>query len=226
MKKFAILFDMDGVIVDTNPAHKIAILQFCATYNKKLSDEELSKYIWGRTNKEWIRHLFGEAISDAQLKAYADEKESLFRKIYEPDVRLLSGLKEFLDLLERNNIPKAVGTSAPPENVDFIFRHTGLKKYFDTVLDERSVTIGKPNPEIYLKAASALNIDPADCMVIEDSLSGIQAGKRAGCKVIGITTTHSDAELSQAGADLTAPDFTTLSLNDLTTLFKSSMYGT
>ncbi len=224
MKKFAVLFDMDGVIVDTNPAHKIAILQFCKKYNKNLSDEELTKYIWGRTNKEWIRHLFGESISDAQLKAYADEKESLFRKIYEPDIRLLKGLGVFLELLEKNNIPKAVGTSAPPENVDFVFRHTGISRYFDVVLDERAVTTGKPNPEIYLKAANALNVDPADCIVIEDSLSGIEAGKRAGSKVIGITTTHSDAELSMA--DLTAPDFTTLTLNDLTTLFTSSKYGT
>jgi beta-phosphoglucomutase len=223
MKKLAVLFDMDGVIVDTNPAHKIAILQFCSKYDKQLSDEELAKYIWGRTNKEWIRHLFGD-ISDAQLKAYADEKELLFRKIYEPDIKLLKGLKAFLDMLRRNNIPMAVGTSAPRENVDFVFKHTGIKKYFDVVLDESAVTIGKPNPEIYLKAAKALNFDPADCIVIEDSLSGIEAGKRAGCKVIGITTTHSDAELSHA--DLTAADFSELPLNNLTVLFKSSKHGT
>jgi HAD superfamily hydrolase (TIGR01509 family) len=198
MKKFAVLFDMDGVIVDTNPAHKIAILQFCDKYNKQLSDEE--------------------------LKAYADEKELLFRKIYEPDIKLLKGLKAFLDMLRRNNIPMAIGTSAPPENVDFVFTHTDIKKYFDVVLDERAVTIGKPNPEIYLKAANALKFDPADCIVIEDSLSGVEAGKRAGSKVIGITTTHTDAELSQA--DLTAADFSTLPLNDLTSLFKSSKYGT
>jgi HAD superfamily hydrolase (TIGR01509 family) len=224
MKKFAVLFDMDGVIVDTNPAHKKAIFQFCDKYNKQLSDEELTKYIWGRTNKEWIRHLFGKDISDPQLKAYADEKELLFRTIYEPNIKLLKGLKAFLDMLKRNNIPMAVGTSAPPENVDFVFKHTGIKKYFDVVLDERAVTIGKPNPEIYLKAAKALNFDPADCIVIEDSLSGIESGKRAGSKVIGITTTHSDAELSHA--DLTAADFSALSTNDLTTLFKSTKYGT
>jgi beta-phosphoglucomutase len=224
MKKFALLFDMDGVIVDTNPAHKKAILQFCDTYNKRLSDDEMKKYIWGRTNKEWLRHLFGEDLSDAQLKGYADEKEQLFRDIYEPDVKLLNGLNSFLDMLEQYNIPKAIGTSAPRANVDFIFTHTGIEKYFDTVLDESFVTIGKPNPEIYLKAAKALSFDATDCIVIEDSLAGIEAGKRAGCKVIGITTTHSDVELSQS--DLTAADFTTLSIDDLITLFKSSKYGT
>lgn len=224
MKKFGILFDMDGVIIDSNPAHKKAIVQFCEKYHKRLSDEEMKQYIWGRTNKEWIRHLFGEDLPDAQLRIYADEKELLFRTIYEPDVRLLNGLHDFLELLKTNNIAMAIGTSAPRANVDFVFEHTGIANYFDAVLDESYVTIGKPNPEIYIKAARALNFDPADCIVIEDSLSGVEAGKRAGCKVIGITTTHSDAELAQA--DVTTADFTSLTLDDLSNLFKSMNYGT
>lgn len=225
MKKFALLFDMDGVIVDTNPAHKIAILQFCETHNKRLTDEEMAKYIWGRTNKEWIRHLFGETISDEQLKVYADEKESLFMKIYEPDAKLLNGLQAFLGTLKQNDIPMAVGTSAPRPNVDFIFKHTGIEKFFDAVLDESFVSIGKPNPEIYIKCAKALHFDPADCIVFEDSFAGVKAGKAAGSKVIGITTTHTDQELIQVGADLTVPDFTSLSVNDLSTLFTVSNHG-
>lgn len=225
MKKFAVLFDMDGVIVDTNPAHKTAILRFCDKYHKRLSAEELTTYIWGRTNKEWLRYLFGETLSDAQLKAYADEKELLFRTIYEPEIKLLNGLEAFLDILDTHNIPKAIGTSAPRANVDFIFKHTGIEKYFDVILDERDVTIGKPNPEIYCKAAKALNFDPVDCLVIEDSFAGVEAGKRAGCKVIGITTTHSDEELSHQGADRTVADFSTLSLTDITNLFTTT-YGT
>lgn len=224
MKKFAVLFDMDGVIIDSNPAHKKAIVQFCNKYDKHLSDDEMKRYIWGRTNKEWIRHLFGEDLPDADLRVYADEKELLFRKIYEPDIKLLKGLDKFLELLKSSNVPMAIGTSAPRANVDFVFKHTGIERYFDAVLDERAVTIGKPDPEIYLKAAKALNFDPSDCIVIEDSLSGVEAGKRAGCKVIGITTTHSDAELSKS--DLTAADFTNLTLNDLSNVFKPMKYGT
>ena len=226
MKKFSVLFDMDGVIVDTNPSHKKAIHQFCNTHNKHLSDDEMKKYIWGRTNKEWIRHLFGHELPDEQLKIYADEKESSFRKIYEHEVKLLNGLPAFLEMLKANNIPMAIGTSAPRANVDFIFTHTGIEKYFDAVLDEAFVTIGKPHPEIYINAAQALNFDPAYCIVVEDSFAGVEAGKRAGCKVIGITTTHTDAELLQKGADLTAPDFTSLSWRILTTLFTTSRYGT
>ncbi len=218
MKKIALLFDMDGVIVDSNPAHKATIIEFCKKYKKTLSDDEMRKHIYGRTNKEWIRHLFGEHLTDAEVKVYANEKEQMFRDYFEKDIKPLNGLMDFLELLEANNIPKAVGTSAPPENVTYVFKHTGIQKYFAVVLDEDSVTHGKPDPEIYLKAAKALNMNPADCIVVEDSLSGVEAGKRAGCKVIGITTTHTPAELSKA--DLTAPDFTTLKLNDLYALFQ------
>lgn len=225
MKKFAVLFDMDGVIVDTNPAHKKAILQFCETYNKQLNDEALAKYIWGRTNREWIRYLFGQSASDEQLKAYADEKELLFRTLYEPEVKLLPGLKAFLDTLKQHNIPMAVGTSAPRDNVDFIFKHTGIEKYFEAVLDESFVTTGKPDPEIYIKCAKALNFNPTDCIVLEDSFAGVRAGNAAGCKVVGITTTHSEDELIRVGADLTAPDFTSLAIDDLSTLFRLPKYG-
>jgi beta-phosphoglucomutase len=223
MKKIAVLFDMDGVIIDSNPAHKKAILRFCEKYNKQLSDEEMKRFIWGRTNKEWIRHLFGEHITDEQLKIYADEKELLFRTIYEKDIKPLAGLFDFLNILEENNIPKAIGTSAPLANVDYVFNHIDIQKYFNAVLDEKDVTIGKPNPEIYLKAAKALNTNASDCIVIEDSLAGVEAGKRAGCKVIGITTTHPKHELT--GADLAVADFSGLTLNDLKNLFTPVQHG-
>lgn len=218
MKKFALLFDMDGVIIDSNPAHKVMIQEFCKKYNKVMSDEDMRKHIYGRTNKEWIRHLFGEDLSDAQLKKYADEKELMFRVHYKKDIKPLPGLIDFLKMLEANNIPKAVGTSAPPANVQFVFENMDIQKYFGAVLDEDSVTVGKPNPEIYLKAANALNMAPADCIVVEDSLAGVEAGKRARCKVIGITTTHTPEELHKA--DITVADFTTLTLTDLEKLFQ------
>lgn len=218
MKKIALLFDMDGVIIDSNPAHKIIIQEFCKKYDKVMSDEDMRKHIYGRTNKEWIRHLFGENLSDAQLKKYADEKELMFREFYKKEVKPLPGLLDFLELLQPNNIVAAIGTSAPPANVQFVFEHMDIKKYFNAVLDENSVTVGKPNPEIYLKAAKALAMNPDDCVVLEDSLSGVEAGKRAGCKVIGVTTTHTPSELNQA--DITITDFTALTINDLEKLFQ------
>ncbi|MCS6974533.1 MAG: HAD family phosphatase [Cyclobacteriaceae bacterium] len=211
-KQLAVLFDMDGVIADTNPFHQVAIRQFCEKYGFSLTEDEMKRRIYGRTNTDWITALFGKLTSEA-LQRYADEKEALFRQMYAPYVRPVEGLIGFLNDLQSANIPCALTTSAPPANVEFLMQHIPVRHHFRIVLDERSVTNGKPNPEIYLKAAAALQLPNERCIVMEDSLSGIKAGKAAGSKVIGITTTHTPDEL--ADADLTVENFNQLSLNDL-----------
>ena len=215
MADFAVIFDMDGVIVDTNPHHKIAIQQFCADHGIQLNELTFQHKIYGRTNRDWITNVFGE-ITIEQRDAYAKEKEALFRKIYEPDIKPVTGLIAFLDSLVANRIPRAIATSAPPENVEFIVRKTGIRKYFDIILDERNVTHGKPNPEIYIKTAKALNFPNKECIVIEDSLSGITAARKSGSKVIGITTTHTPEELSET--NLVIQDFNDLTIPILTAL--------
>jgi beta-phosphoglucomutase len=215
MADFAVIFDMDGVIVDTNPHHKIAIQQFCADHGIQLNELTFQHKIYGRTNRDWITNVFGE-ITIEQRDAYAKEKEALFRRIYEPDIKPVTGLIAFLDSLVANRIPRAIATSAPPENVEFIVRKTGIRKYFDIILDERNVTHGKPNPEIYIKTAKALNFPNKECIVIEDSLSGITAARKSGSKVIGITTTHTPEELSET--NLVIQDFNDLTIPILTAL--------
>lgn len=215
---FAVVFDMDGVIVDTNPTHKIAIQQFCARYGLNLSEEELRTKVYGRTNRDWITNLFGK-LTEEQLEAYAFEKEQLFRELYAPIIEPVKGLVTFLELLKANNIPRSIATSAPPANVDFVLEATGIGHYFDFILDERVVSRGKPDPEIYLKSAKALNLPNAQCIVIEDSLSGIAAAKASGSKVIGITTTHSEEELNET--DLIIKDFEKLTIDQLKGLISS-----
>jgi HAD superfamily hydrolase (TIGR01509 family) len=191
----AFIFDMDGVIIDSNPFHKVALKQFCQKYGHDLSEEELKEKIYGRTNKDWIANVFGK-LDDKKLKAYADEKEALFRKLYEQSIHALTGLINFLDATERIGIPCAIATSAPRANVDFTLNRTGIEKYFPVILDESFVSKGKPDPEIYIKTVAALGLEPEMCVVFEDSLSGVEAGKRAGCKVVGLATTHTAEELS------------------------------
>ncbi len=204
MNTIAFLFDMDGVLIDSNPFHKIALKDFCKKYGQDLSEEQLHAKIYGRTNRDWITNVFG-VLPEAQLKAYAIEKEQLFRDIYQNHVQPLNGLITFLDQLDVYTIKRAIATSAPRANVDFTLKYTGIGPYFDTILDESFVSKGKPDPEIYLKTAAALGFDPKNCVVFEDSLSGVASGKAAGCKVVGISTTHSAAELSES--DLVIPDF-------------------
>lgn len=212
MSSVAVIFDMDGVIVDTNPYHKISLQQFCERYGFQLTDEELINRIYGRTNNEWIQNLFGPLPKDRLLQL-GEEKEAMFREIYKEAIKPLPGLEDFLIALEVLNIPTAIGTSAPRSNVDFVLEGTGLGKYFSVILDQSDVEQGKPNPEIYLKAASRLDMTPARCLVFEDSLSGVEAAKRAGTKVVGVTTTHSFVEL--AHTDFAIPDFVNLKPKEL-----------
>lgn len=216
-REFAIIFDMDGVLIDSNPFHKIALKQFCRQHGHELGESQLREKIYGRTNKEWLTNLFGN-LPDEQLKAFADEKESLFRKIYKDDIRPLPGLIDFLEQLRRNNIARAIATSAPRSNVDFTFEKTPIGHYFDVVLNDTHVVKSKPHPEIYIKAAAAIGFDPARCIVFEDSLSGVEAGLGAGAKVIGVATTHSADEFS--GVAMTIQNFKNLTLPLLQEIFK------
>lgn len=214
-QNFAVIFDMDGVLVHSNPAHKIALEQFCAKHGFSLTEEELKARVYGRTNRGWLTNLFGE-LSEEKLSEYAHEKESLYRKIFEPDIKPVNGLHPFLDELSKAEITMIIGTSAPPENVTFTLKHTQSEKYFSHILDDTFVTLGKPHPEIYLKAVKKADLPAEQCIVIEDSLSGVEAGLKAGCKVIGITTTHTKEELSET--HLVTNDFTELSLSKIAAL--------
>lgn len=214
---FAVIFDMDGVIVDSNPTHTIALRKFCEMHGHQLTDEELKSKIYGRANKDWLPDIFGNQMTPAAYKKLADEKEALFRKLFEPIIQPLDGLIQFLDKLKENNIIMAVASSAPPENVQFTLEKTGTKKYFNIALDETSFSKGKPDPEIYLQTTSLLNFAPEKCIVFEDSIAGVEAAKKAGCKVIGVTTTHIKEEF--IGTDLVIDDFTDLELWQLMKLF-------
>lgn len=203
---------MDGVIVDSNPFHKIALKQFCKKYGKDLSEEELREKIYGRRNEDWLRNVFGDLGRD-KMNAYANEKEALFREIYEKDIRPVEGLPDFLKKLDDNGIARAIATSAPRGNVDFTLEKTGIGHYFETILDSSFVDKGKPHPDIYLKAAKKLNFQPGSCLVFEDSLAGVESAKNAGCKVVGVTTTHTREELKDT--DLIIEDFVGLEPKDL-----------
>jgi beta-phosphoglucomutase len=202
--KAALIFDMDGVIVDSNPFHKIALKQFCKKYGKDVTEDELREKIYGRRNQEWLLHVFGQ-LDPEKVNAYADEKEALFRDLYQNDIKLVDGLAFFLKKVHDYGFPRAIATSAPRSNVDFTLAKTHTGHYFETILDSSFVDKGKPHPQIYLKTVAALHFDPRNCIVFEDSLAGVESARNAGCKVVGITTTHTAQELE--GTDLVIENF-------------------
>lgn len=210
---FAVIFDADGVIVDSNPFHKIAMKKFCGKYGIHLTVENMESQIFGRTNKDWITKVFGNHLTLKQIKAYEKEKEALFRQIFLPHIRPVKGLIGFLEKLRQYNIVRTVASSAPPVNVDFFLDKTGTKDFFDVIINGDEVENSKPHPEIYLKTMEIIKYPPEKCIVIEDSLSGVQSARSAGCKVIGLTTTHTAQEL--ANTDKVINDFDDLHLEDL-----------
>lgn len=184
MKKIeAVLFDMDGVIVDSNPIHKEVLIEFCRKYSEELTEE----------------------------------KEEMFREVFIPQNHIVPGLFEFLDLLDQNGIKKVVATSAPAENADFILAELGITDRFGAVLNASHVNKSKPHPEPYLKAAKAVGVKPENCIVFEDSLSGVKSGAAAGAKVVGVATTHTQEELHLC--DLVVDDFRGLKIEKLEELF-------
>ncbi|GAB3919848.1 HAD family hydrolase [Larkinella terrae] len=208
----AVLFDMDGVIVDTNPHHRLAWRSYFERYGKPLTDADFVQYVSGKHNNDILSHLFPDrSLSLTEARQLAAEKEALFRELYLPDIQPVAGLAGFLQLLRNSGIRTAVATSAPVENLDFVMDTLNLRAYFDVLLDESKVSHPKPNPEIYQKGMQLLSVEPNESVIFEDSTTGIRAAKAAGAYVIGLTTTDSAKELISAGADEVIGDFTELS---------------
>ncbi len=207
----AVIFDMDGVLVDNSKVHDETWKIVCKRYGKTSSEDKI-KNIFGGTNKVFVEQLLG--ITDPQeIQKIAKEKEALYREVFQKNIKAPDGLLSLLFELRKRNIRLAVATSGPTENLDFVLDNLDIRHFFDALIDESQVTEGKPNPEIYLKAAQKLNCDSKDCIAIEDSLFGIQAAKNAGMKVVAITTSFPEEKLIQA--DKIIKSFTDISAEEI-----------
>lgn len=189
---------MDGVLVDNNPVHVEAWNVYAKQLGFELTPEKIRNDLYGRTNADAFRRLYRDDLSEAEYKRLSQEKEALYRDIYQPIMKPVSGLLNFLEAMAENNVPMAIATSAIPENVEFVTQELDIKNYFQVIVNETHVTKGKPDPQVYLLTAEKIGLDPSRCFVIEDSLSGVESGVAAGCIVIGLTTTHTREELSNA----------------------------
>jgi len=194
MPDFAVIFDLDGTMVDNVACHKQAWGQFCAKHRLPFSDEIFHTVFFGRTNQQVLPELFGKSLGREDLHLFSEEKEKMYRLIFQAEMKPVKGLMPFLEELRQARIPAAVATSAPPDNVDFVLNGLKLKDYFPVIVDDTMVTHGKPDPEIFLTTARLLKQKPGDCVVFEDSLHGTKAAFDAGCKVVALTTTTKASE--------------------------------
>ncbi len=185
----ALVFDMDGVLIDSNPMHCLAWEAFNRRYGLETT-EAMRQSMYGKRNDEIIREFFGPDLAPEEVWARGAAKEELYREMIAEKLEemLVPGLLEFLE--RHQSDPMAVASNAEPKNLDFLLDRGGLRRYFRVVVDGHQVRRPKPDPEIYVRTAELLKVAPANCIVFEDSYHGVEAALAAGARVIGVLTTH------------------------------------
>lgn len=192
----AFIFDMDGVIVNNHSYHLKAWEIFCNKYSFPFDINTFSQQYFGKSNYEILSELSHKKVTEMEALTLGEEKEIIYRELYSKEILVHTGLLDFLEVLKSNNKLTAVASSAPISNINFVLDKLRIREYFNTIVDASMVKFSKPNPEIYLKAAHALNIEPRECLVFEDSHSGIKAALGAGMDVVVLATTHNRNELN------------------------------
>jgi beta-phosphoglucomutase len=217
MNEIAVIFDMDGVICHTNPYHSIAFREFFSVRNLNPTDEEFALHMFGKSNSYILSHFLQRPVTGDELLQLEDEKESLFRKIYESHVEPIAGLINFITDLEGNGVKLGVATSAPLANLELILSKVLIREKLGSVMASEQVKRHKPDPEVYLTSAANLGVSPAQCVVFEDSFSGVSAAINAGMKVVGVLTSHTKDELPPC--NLYINDYSDLSYSNIKSLF-------
>jgi HAD superfamily hydrolase (TIGR01509 family) len=209
----ALLFDMDGVLVDSEPMHTAVALKILASYGVHLTLKDLDRfagttmhYIFSTMKQEYQLTVAPETLIQQQLDHILDI-------VMKEPQKLIDGIPEILSYLKGNDFPTAIASSSPKRLVNAVVDRLGIKNYFEFLLSGEDVTHSKPAPEIYLLAAKRLGIAPKDCVVIEDSKNGTIAAKDAGMFCIGFKNLHSgDQDLSRA--DIIVPTLVGLDMNN------------
>jgi beta-phosphoglucomutase len=213
----AAIFDMDGVLVDNSAYHFRAWQEVLETRGVELTWHNYLQDLNGKTPEESGRIIFADRLSKSEIRDLNAEKEALYRSRYSGSVTATPGLIPFLQDLASAGIPRALATSATPENIEFILSATGAGRFFATIVDATMVLHGKPDPEVFMEAARRLGQIPEECVVFEDSKIGLAAARASGAKVVALTTTLPPEQI--VDADRIIRDFTEIRAKDLDRLF-------
>jgi len=213
----ALIFDLDGVIVDSMPMHKEAWDRYLRRHGVVV--EDLGTRMHGARNDQIVAELLGGELTPEEIFEHGAGKERLFREMmgHKLEAHLVPGVREFLEASEpvTKNVTdgvtegtevvprKAIASNAEPANVDFVLDGANLRKYFHVTVDGHQVTHPKPFPDVYLRAAELLGVEPGACVVFEDSATGVEAAVRAGMRVVGVATHEKRLE----NVDLMIRDF-------------------
>lgn len=192
----AVIWDMDGVIVDSGPLHFKAWQELAGERGIEFTEVEF-KNLFGMRNPDILNKLFGK-LSPEELKYLSSKKEDNFRSLVRLGVKAMPGVIPLLQKLKATGIKQAIASSTPLQNINLILTVLKISEMFDTIVSDEDVTYGKPAPEAFLLAANRLGVSPEGCLVIEDAIAGVKAAKNAGMKLIAVTNTVSGSELELA----------------------------
>src|SRR5499427_7130517 len=198
----AVIFDMDGVLIDSGAHHRAAWRALL----DELGVAPLAPDSWrltiGRPSVEAVPLLLGRPLSGAEAQRLAARKQEHYRRLVTGGPTTVRGVVEFVAELAARSVPRAVATSASRRDVEDLLTRAGLRHRFEAVVAAEDVSRGKPDPEVYLLAASRLGVEPGHCLVFEDAVVGVRAARSAG-----VRTAHTETELRAAGAERAVEDF-------------------
>jgi beta-phosphoglucomutase len=205
-ERWAVIWDVDGTLVDTAELHFQAWQILARELNKPFTRDDFAG-TFGWRNTEIIPKLFGPHYSAVEVAALGDRKEELYRAEASKGVALLPGVRALLVAVHEAGGLQAIGSSAPRRNLELMLQLTGTASLFEAVIAMEDTTRGKPDPDVFLQGARRLNVPPERCVVLEDAPVGVQAAKAGGMKALGVTFVghHSAEKLQTAGADLVVP---------------------
>jgi beta-phosphoglucomutase len=201
----AFVFDMDGVLIDSHPAHFAAWSEFLRTLSITVSGRDLAFILEGRTRAEILRHFLGD-LPESEIAEYGRRKDEIFRAM-EAAIRPLPGVMSFLVELERFSIPCGIATSASEIRTAATIERLGLGGYFHTVVTAADVIVGKPHPEVYELACERIGVSPEYAVAFDDAPAGVRAARAAGLRCIGVSSNGSRNALLEAGAEDVIPSF-------------------
>jgi HAD superfamily hydrolase (TIGR01509 family) len=202
----AVIFDMDGVLLDSGVHHRDA-------WRLLLEDlgiapaPEFWRCTIGRPAEDAVALLLGRSLPAAEATALARRKREHYTRLAARGLLPVRGVLDFIAALVRDGVPRGVASSATRDDVESLLTALGIRAHFDAVVTADDVRWGKPNPEVFLRAAAQLGLPPGACLVFEDAVVGVHAARNAGMRVIGVTTTHAPRELLAAGAERAIADF-------------------
>jgi beta-phosphoglucomutase len=196
-KDKGVIFDLDGVLIDTGEFHKQSWYDLAQKQGLDISDE-IFYSTFGMQNYQIIPILAGRSLPAEDIERLSEWKESCYRELAAGKLTLLAGAETLIKDLKNKDFLLAIGTSTPRVNVTFILEQVPSLNCFDAFITGEQVSKGKPHPDTFLKAAEKLLLGQDRCVVVEDAVQGVEAGKAAGMAVVAVTTTRNREDLQQA----------------------------